>query len=48
MKIQEAEKSHLEMDATESEESSVWAVVWASVLVSIPLGLCCYYLLSAG
>ena len=40
-----AEEAYLVEEATEIEQTSVW-VVWGAVLIiSIPLSLCCYLLL---
>ncbi|MCH8076683.1 MAG: hypothetical protein IIC64_12770 [SAR324 cluster bacterium] len=45
MRIEKAEESNLVGEATENEETPVWVVVSAVILVSIPLSLCCYLLL---
>lgn len=48
MRIQEVEDPNQVEHVTENEQTPVWAVVWAAILVSIVLGFCCYYLLNAG
>ena len=48
MTIQKSEEPNQVEYVTENEETPVWVVVLAAVLVSIVLGFCCYYLLNAG
>lgn len=45
MPIQKAEEPNQIEHVTENEETSVWVVASAAILVSIVLGFCCYYLL---
>ena len=48
MSIQKAEEPNFVRNESESRETPVWVVVLAAILISIPLGFCCYYLLNAG